>query len=357
MIFVTLPVRDLPASRAFYEALGFRVNEHSSDEHTAAVVVDDNIVVKLLTREAFAFPVTGDVGDPAAGPTVVNCLTVRTGPQVDDLVAKALASGGKPWLPAHGRRDDLHRQLRRPGRPRLAAHVDGPAARRQLTGGPPRGAGPTPAGFHRLVDMRSSRHAVSRLPDAWASERWWASSPVRRWFRFGWSQAGWSGGAGDAGRAGHVQGAVGVHAEGPAAGEGLQPVVGAAQSSTGSCTSSRRPRRAGPRGRGRPSRPAARSWGSGSGGRGWSRTAAGRPWARSRRVAAGTPSTGQSQSRPRGCSRAARARAGGPSSAAETVASSRPFAVGDRERQRPALRRRQPERAERGGAGRAGGRR
>ena len=32
MIFVTLPVRDLPASRAFYEALGFRVNEHSSDE-------------------------------------------------------------------------------------------------------------------------------------------------------------------------------------------------------------------------------------------------------------------------------------------------------------------------------------
>ena len=49
MIFVTLPVRDLPTSRAFYEALGFRVNEHSSDERMTAVVVDDTIVVKRMT--------------------------------------------------------------------------------------------------------------------------------------------------------------------------------------------------------------------------------------------------------------------------------------------------------------------
>ena len=90
MLFVTLPVQDLPTSRAFYEALGFSINEHSSDEHTAAVVVDDNIVVKLLTRDSF--PV--EVGDPSAGPTVVNCLTVEDRPQVDDLVGKALASGG-----------------------------------------------------------------------------------------------------------------------------------------------------------------------------------------------------------------------------------------------------------------------
>ena len=100
MIFVTLPVRDLPASRAFYEALGFRVNEHSSDETTAALVVDDTIVVKLMTREAFADLTVGEVGDPAAATTVVNCLTVTAREVVDELVARALASGGKPWLPA-----------------------------------------------------------------------------------------------------------------------------------------------------------------------------------------------------------------------------------------------------------------
>ena len=90
MLFVTLPVRDLPASRAFYQALGFRINEHSSDGHTAAVVLDDNIVVTLLTRDSF--PVV--VGDPAAGPTAIHCLTVGDRPLVDDLVAKALGSGG-----------------------------------------------------------------------------------------------------------------------------------------------------------------------------------------------------------------------------------------------------------------------
>ena len=89
MIFVTLPVRDVAAARAFYEALGFSINEHSSDAHTAAVVVDDNIVVKLLSRDSFPVP----VGDPSAGPTVVNCLTVEDKPQVDQLLAKAVAAG------------------------------------------------------------------------------------------------------------------------------------------------------------------------------------------------------------------------------------------------------------------------
>ena len=100
MIFVTLPVRDLPTSRAFYEALGFRVNEHSSDETTAALVVDDTIVVKLVTREAFADLAAGEIGNPATSTTVVNCLTVTARAAVDELVDRALASGGKPWLPA-----------------------------------------------------------------------------------------------------------------------------------------------------------------------------------------------------------------------------------------------------------------
>ena len=99
MLFLKLPVRDLPTARAFYEALGFRINEHSSDEHTAAVVVDDDFVVTLLTRDRFAGLVTGEPGDPAR-PTAVPCLSVQLRDEVDDLVGKALSSGGRPWLPA-----------------------------------------------------------------------------------------------------------------------------------------------------------------------------------------------------------------------------------------------------------------
>ena len=100
MIFLTLPVQDLPSARAFYEALGFRINEHSSDERTAAAVVADDIVVKLVIREAFAELTTGEVGDPARATTTITCLTVEDRPRVDDLVATALASGGRPWQPA-----------------------------------------------------------------------------------------------------------------------------------------------------------------------------------------------------------------------------------------------------------------
>ena len=94
MIFVTLPVRDLSAARAFYEALGLRIEENFSDEHSAAVVVDATITVRLMTREAFAGLVPGQVGNPAAGTTVVNVLAVDSRAEVDDLVSRAASAGG-----------------------------------------------------------------------------------------------------------------------------------------------------------------------------------------------------------------------------------------------------------------------
>jgi predicted lactoylglutathione lyase len=96
MIFLSLPVSDLVTARAFYEGLGFRINEYSSDDRTASVVVDENIVVTLQTRDRFAELAGGEAGDPSR-PTAVPCLTVDDRAEVDDLVAKALAAGGREW--------------------------------------------------------------------------------------------------------------------------------------------------------------------------------------------------------------------------------------------------------------------
>ncbi len=100
MLFVKLPVRDLPVARAFYEALGFRVEETSSDEGEAAVVLGDELVLALHTRERFAALLPGEAGDPAQAPTVVHTLTADNRADVDDRVARALAAGGRPGLPA-----------------------------------------------------------------------------------------------------------------------------------------------------------------------------------------------------------------------------------------------------------------
>ena len=99
MLFVVLPVQDLPTSRAFYQALGFSINEHSSDGHTAAVVLAEDIVVKLLAQESFEDLVADRVTDPGKATTAVHCLVVADREEVGRLVATALASGGHPGVP------------------------------------------------------------------------------------------------------------------------------------------------------------------------------------------------------------------------------------------------------------------
>ena len=104
MIFVNLPVTDLAGADAFYGALGFRRNDQFSDDRAVSYVVEENIVVMLLTRERFADFVPGQVGNPAETTSVINCLSATSREEVDRLVSTAIASGGKPWMPAqdHG---------------------------------------------------------------------------------------------------------------------------------------------------------------------------------------------------------------------------------------------------------------
>ena len=54
MIFVNLPVADLPAAKAFYEAIGLINNPQFTDETAACMVFTDTIHVMLLTHEKFA---------------------------------------------------------------------------------------------------------------------------------------------------------------------------------------------------------------------------------------------------------------------------------------------------------------
>ena len=53
LIFINLPVRDLPRSIAFYEALGARKNEQFTDHTAACMVFSETIHVMLLTHDKF----------------------------------------------------------------------------------------------------------------------------------------------------------------------------------------------------------------------------------------------------------------------------------------------------------------
>lgn len=99
MIFVNLPVADLDRSKAFFEALGFSINPQFSDETAACVVVSEAIYVMLLTHDKFRQFITGDIADAHAVTEVLTCLSAESRQEVDDLLAKALANGGKAWKP------------------------------------------------------------------------------------------------------------------------------------------------------------------------------------------------------------------------------------------------------------------
>src|SRR4051812_38974898 len=99
MIFVNLPVKDLPASRHFFTEIGFEFNPEFSDDTAACMIVDQNIFVMLLVEERFRDFINGDISDATRATEVLTCLSADSKAHVDETIAKALAAGGKPWLP------------------------------------------------------------------------------------------------------------------------------------------------------------------------------------------------------------------------------------------------------------------
>lgn len=93
-IFVNLPVHDLERSKRFFEQLGFRFDPKFSDEKAACMVVDENIFAMLLVDVFFSTFTRKEVCDATTTTEVLVCLSCESRPQVDELVAKALAAGG-----------------------------------------------------------------------------------------------------------------------------------------------------------------------------------------------------------------------------------------------------------------------
>lgn len=94
-IFVNLPVKDLERSKAFFAALGFTFNPDFTDEKAASMVVSDGIYVMLLTQDFFKTFTKKPVADATKSTEVLVCLSCDSRAEVDELVARALAAGGK----------------------------------------------------------------------------------------------------------------------------------------------------------------------------------------------------------------------------------------------------------------------
>ena len=94
MIFCNFPVTDLARSRAFYQALGFSINEQFSGEGGACVVVSEAICFMILTHGQFQDLSPKQLVDPRQGTTALISLTCDSRAEVDRMSEAAIAAGG-----------------------------------------------------------------------------------------------------------------------------------------------------------------------------------------------------------------------------------------------------------------------
>ncbi len=93
MIFVNLPVADLPRAMAFYEKLGAANNPHFTDETAACMVWSETIFTMLLTHDKWK-TFTARPIPPADSSEVMNCLSCESRDEVNRLTDAAGANGG-----------------------------------------------------------------------------------------------------------------------------------------------------------------------------------------------------------------------------------------------------------------------
>ena len=95
LIFVNLPVADLPRSRAFYEAVGATNNPQFTDDTAACMVFSETIHTMLLTHDKFSQFTPKPVADAKQASEVLICISAEDRAAVDAVVDRAGAAGGR----------------------------------------------------------------------------------------------------------------------------------------------------------------------------------------------------------------------------------------------------------------------
>lgn len=95
-ITLNLAVKDLEKSKAFFSALGFTFNSRFSGENAAFMnIVGESIQAMLTTEPFFQSLIDKPVAQAKEANEVVICLMCDSREEVDSLIAKAVAAGGR----------------------------------------------------------------------------------------------------------------------------------------------------------------------------------------------------------------------------------------------------------------------
>lgn len=99
-IFVNLPVADLDKSKDFFQAVGYSFNPQFTNESGACMVIaEGSIHAMLLTNAFFKTFIDKPIAQAKEATGVLICLSCESREEVDGIVAKAIAAGGRAPRP------------------------------------------------------------------------------------------------------------------------------------------------------------------------------------------------------------------------------------------------------------------
>jgi len=96
-IFLNLAVKDLNRAVSFYNGLGFSTNPKFSNEKGACLVIDENIFVMILVEEFYQTFTKKQICDSTTTSEALIAISVDTREQVDEMMGKAIKSGGTDY--------------------------------------------------------------------------------------------------------------------------------------------------------------------------------------------------------------------------------------------------------------------
>ncbi len=96
-VTVSLPVRNVKVSKAFFAELGFRFSPEPVTADSACLVVGGGVRVLLIAADRFRDRINGDAGDGRSAGEILISVPARSEQEVDEIVMRAIVAGGKPW--------------------------------------------------------------------------------------------------------------------------------------------------------------------------------------------------------------------------------------------------------------------
>lgn len=101
-IWANLSVKDVEQTRAFYKALGFKINgPHNTKELASFLVGEDDFVVHFFAEEILKSPtrgMNGEIADLKQGNEVIFTLSAESKEEVDEWAKEVEKAGGTVFI-------------------------------------------------------------------------------------------------------------------------------------------------------------------------------------------------------------------------------------------------------------------